>query len=157
MANGITGLPFPKFGADQNPGITPVQMQAAQVRFPTAQRTRRAPAPTTKEKLAGFAPLLLEGLGSLFKGEDPPLLSREEYLESIGADPKNPDQFETARAEAYDLYGPPEEDTGTGWGSLLANMAAASMMDRGAGDYTDTYFALRKAKKNSYAGLKIED
>ena len=151
MANGITGLPFPKFGADQNPGITPVQMQAAQVRFPTAQRTRRAPEPTTKEKLAGFAPLLLEGLGSLFKGEDPPLLSREEYLESIGADPKNPDQFETARAEAYDLYGPPEEDTGTGWGSLLANMAAASMMDRGAGDYTDTYFALRKAKKDQAA------
>ena len=152
MANGITGLPFPQFGGQQSPGITPVQLQPMAPNFPRPRAlNRRAPEPTTKEKLAGFAPLLLEGLGSLFKGEDPPLLSREEYLESIGADPKNPDQFETARAEAYDLYGPPEEDTGTGWGSLLANMAAASMMDRGAGDYTDTYFALRKAKKDQAA------
>jgi len=164
MANGIAGLPFPQFGGQQSPGITPVQLQPMAPNFPRPRSlNRRAPEPTTKEKLAGFAPLLLEGLGSLFKGEDPlpedldedGKVSREEYLESIDADPEAPSKFQLARAEAYDLYGPPEEDTGTGWGSLLANMATASMMDRGAGDYADTYFALRKAKKDQAARKEL--
>ena len=99
MANGITGLPFPQFGGQQSPGITPVQLQPMAPNFPRPRSlNRRAPEPTTKEKLAGFAPLLLEGLGSLFKGEDPlpedldedGKVSREEYLESIGADPEAP-------------------------------------------------------------------
>ena len=51
MANGF--LPFPTFGGEKSPGIMSVKFPTVPVRFPTAQRTRRAPAPTTKENIAG--------------------------------------------------------------------------------------------------------
>jgi len=146
MAKGIGSyLPFPSFGGEKSPGILPVQLQPSPMKFPTPRALqRRALEPTTKEKLAPFAPLLLEGLGSLFK-KTPELMEDAAYLESIGAtDIKDPTKMEQARLDAYKLFGTEAEPEG--WGTKLAHMAAGLSMGRGAGDYAETYFALKKSK-----------
>jgi hypothetical protein len=156
MANGNKGigsyLPFPTFGGEKSPGIMPVQLQPSPMRFPTPRALqRRALEPTTKEKLAPFAPLLVEGLGSLIKGRGPDpmegLTQAEQddaYLTSIGANIEDPTKMERARLDAYKIFGARDEPEG--WGTKLAHMAAGFSMGRGAADYADTYFALRKSK-----------
>ena len=92
MANGIPSLnPFPQFGGKQSPGITPVQLQPAQIRFPTSRFTpqRRPLEPTRKETFAPLAPLLMEGIFSALQ-KQPERLTDEQYLLSIGADPEDP-------------------------------------------------------------------
>ena len=148
MANGNRGigsyLPFPSFGGEKSPGILPVQLQPSPMRFPTPRAIqRRALEPTTKEKLAPFAPLLVEGLGSLF-AKDPEVMDDAAYLKSIDADVADPTKMEQARLDAYKLFGTEAEPEG--WGTKLAHMAAGLSMGRGAGDYADTYFALKKSK-----------
>ena len=66
MANNNRGiaayLPFPTFGGGQKTGgVTPVQLPASQMRFPTSSYSpvRRAPEPTLKETLAPFLPIAL--------------------------------------------------------------------------------------------------
>ena len=74
MANGIPSLnPFPQFGGQQSPGVTPVKLAPAAVRFPTARRPVSAKAPAEVSPFAAIAPFLLQGIGSqLFKGEEKP-------------------------------------------------------------------------------------
>lgn len=152
MANGIPSLnPFPQFGGKQSPGITPVQLQPAQVRFPTPRFTpqRRPLEPTSKEKFAPLAPLLMEGIFSAFRRQ-PEKLTDEQYLQSIGADPSDPSKLEQTQLDAYKLYGPTPQDSGFGINEI-ANIVAASQMGRGAKDYANTYLNLRKAKSASDA------
>ena len=116
MANGLPNLlPFPKFGGEKSPGIIPVQLQPAPIRFPTSRYTpqRRALAPTTKEKFAPLAPFLVGGIMDMIRGEDP-TKTDEEYLKSIGAniieEPTTLEEVKTnkraqARLDAYKLYG----------------------------------------------------
>ena len=156
MANGNRGigsyLPFPSFGGEKSPGILPVQLQPSPMKFPTPRAIqRRALEPTTKEKLAPFAPLLVEGLGSLLVeglgslfAKDPEVMDDAAYLKSIDADVADPTKMEQARLDAYKLFGTEAEPEG--WGTKLAHMATGLSMGRGAGDYADTYFALRKGK-----------
>ena len=140
--------PFPTFsGKDGIAGITPVKLSPTQMRFPTARGpVRRAPEPTTKEKLGGFVPLITEGIRGLIQGR-PEVLSDADYLTSIGADPENPTFNEQTRLDAYKLYGPPKEKNRFGLDEIL-NIGVASQMGRGAKDYGKTYFNLRTAEEN---------
>ena len=147
MANGIPSLnPFPQFGGKQSPGITPVQLQPAQIRFPTSRFTpqRRPLEPTSKETFAPLAPLLMEGIFSALQ-KQPERLTDEQYLLSIGADPEDPTKLQQTQLDAYKLYGPTPQNPGFGI-SDVANIVAASQMGRGAKDYASTYLNLRKAK-----------
>jgi hypothetical protein len=132
-------------------GITTIQMQPAQVRFPTSRFTpqRRPLEPTNKEKFAPLAPLLMEGIFSAFKKE-PERLTNEQYLQSIGADPEDLTKLEQTQLDAYNLYGPRAEPNTFGMDEI-ANIVAAGLSGRGAGDYADTYLNLRKAKGASDA------
>ena len=74
LANGGPPNPFGGPAITGGGGITPIKMQAAQVRFPTARGpVRRAPEPEISEilgPLLGFgANSVLSGLGGLF-GKD---------------------------------------------------------------------------------------
>ena len=145
MANGF--LPFPTFGGEKSPGIMSVKLPTSQVRFPTAQRTRRTPEPTTVEKLAPFAPYLLQGIGQFIKGdEETPILTQEDFITQKGGDPKAPTKSELAQYQAYQIFGPPE-DTSIGFGDLLLNAVAASQMGRGAGDYAKGFIDIKKSER----------
>jgi hypothetical protein len=159
MANGIAGLPFPTFGGEKSPGVMSVKLPTSPVRFPTAQRTRRAPEPTTKEKLAGLAPLLVQGLGGLFGGEDTPRTPEQYAMDELGLTEQqlldgDLNEIQQARLDAYNVYGEvaPKDDFGL---DEIANIAAASMMGRGAGDYVKTYLALKKDAKAKEATKEI--
>jgi hypothetical protein len=139
--------PFPTFGGKNGiAGITPVKLSPTQMRFPTARGpVRRAPEPTTKEKLAPFLPLVTEGIRGLIQGR-PEVLSDSDYLTSIGADPEDPTFKEQTRLDAYKLYGPPKEKNRFGLDEIL-NIGVASQMGRGATNYGKTYFNLRTAEE----------
>ena len=126
-------------------GITTVKMNPAQVRFPTARRQapRRSVEPTTKEKFAPLAPFLVGGIMDMFQGK-PETLTDEQYLQNLGADPKNISDVEQASLDAYKLYGPRAEANTFGLDEI-ANIVASSQMGRGAKDYASTYMAMRKA------------
>jgi hypothetical protein len=146
MANGIPSLnPFPQFGGQQSPGVTPVKLAPAAVRFPTARRQapRRSVEPTTKEKLAPLAPFLVGGIMDMFQGK-PETLTDEQYLQNLGADPENITDVEQASLDAYKLFGPRAEANTFGLDEI-ANIVASSQMGRGAKDYASTYMAMRKA------------
>tara|TARA_R100001082_G_scaffold108709_1_gene84417 strand:- start:4876 stop:6456 length:1581 start_codon:yes stop_codon:yes gene_type:complete len=136
-----------------------VQLPTSPVRFPTAQRTRRTPEPTTKEKLAGLAPLLVQGLGGLFGGEDTPRTPEQYAMDELGLTEQqlldgDLNKFQQARLDAYNVYGEVAPKDDFGWDEI-ANIAAASMMDRGAGDYVTTYLALKKDAKAKEATKEI--
>ena len=157
MANGI--LPFPTFGGEKSPGIMSVKLPTVPVRFPTAQRTRRTPEPTTKEKLAGLAPLLVQGLGGLFGGEDTPRTPEQYAMDQLGLTEQqlldgDLNKFQQAQLDAYRIYGEPAPKDDFGFDEI-ANIAAASMMGRGAGDYVKTYLALKKDAKAKEATKEI--
>ncbi len=146
MANGIPSLnPFPQFGGQQSPGVTPVKLAPAAVRFPTARRQapRRSVEPTTKEKLAPLAPFLVGGIMDMFQGK-PETLTDEQYLQNLGADPENITDVEQASLDAYKLFGPRAEANTFGLDEI-ANIVASTQMGRGAKDYASTYMAMRKA------------
>ena len=109
MANGF--LPFPTFGGQKSPGIMSVKLPTSPVRFPTAQRTRRTPEPTTGEKLASFAPYILQGLGQFMRGdEDPTVLSQEDFIrDRLGGDPEAPTKAQKAAYTGYQIYGDPDD------------------------------------------------
>lgn len=138
--------PFPTFGGKQGiAGIQPIQLPQVRTSFPTARPPlRRAPEPTTKEKVAGLLPLVGRGIAGLFK-KDTPKLSSEEYLKSIGEDPKNPSRLGEAQLAAYTAYGP-QQDVGGFRGMDLVDLIAASQMGRGAPSYVKTAMALRGAE-----------
>lgn len=155
MANGIPSLnPFPQFGGKQSPGITPVQLNPAQIRFPTSRFTpqRRPLEPTSKETFAPLAPLLMEGIFSALQ-KQPERLTDSQYLVSIGADPEDPTKLQQTQLDAYKLYGPTPQNPGFGI-SDVANIVAASQMGRGAKDYASTFLNLRKAKDAQDARTK---
>ena len=80
-------------------GIASIKLNPAQVRFPTSRRPapqRRPLEPTNKEKFAPLAPLLMEGIFSAFQ-KQPEKLTNEQYLQSIGADPTDPNKMEQTR------------------------------------------------------------
>ena len=127
-------------------GITSVKLSPAAIRFPTARRPapqRRPLEPTTKEKFAPLAPFLVGGIMDMFQGK-PETLTDEQYLQNLGADPKNISDVEQASLDAYKLYGPRAE-TNTFGLDEIANIVASSQMGRGAKDYASTYMAMRKA------------
>ena len=127
-------------------GITTIKMNPAQVRFPTARRQapqRRPLEPTTKEKFAPLAPFLVGGIMDMFQGK-PETLTDEQYLQNLGADPKNISDVEQASLDAYKLYGPRAEANTFGLDEI-ANIVAAGLSGRGAKDYASTYMAMRKA------------
>ena len=157
MANGF--LPFPTFGGEKSPGIMSVKLPTSPVRFPTAQRTRRTPEPTTKEKLAGLAPLLVQGLGGLFGGEDTPRTPEQYAMDQLGLTEQqlldgDLNEIQQAQLDAYRIYGEPAPKDDFGFDEI-ANIAAASMMGRGAGDYVKTYLALKKDAKAKEATKEI--
>lgn len=157
-------------------GITTIKMNPAQVRFPTARRQapRRSVEPTTKEKFAPLAPLLMEGIFSAFQ-KQPDKLTDEQYLQSIGAEIiENPTTLEDVKSntraqtqlDAYKLYGSPQGRDTFGMDEI-ANIVAASQMGRGAKDYATTYMNLRNAKekarlttqtnRTNYLGTRLKD
>tara|TARA_R110000803_G_scaffold166897_2_gene230216 strand:+ start:225 stop:1853 length:1629 start_codon:yes stop_codon:yes gene_type:complete len=142
--------PFPTFGGPKDGGgIMDVKLSPSPMRFPTARRPapRRTPEPTTKEKLGGLAPFALEGIMGMFK-DTPELKSREDYLKNTAVDATNPTKLEKAKADAYTLFGEPEEKPGFGLNEIV-NILAASQMGRGAKDYGTSFSAIRKAKETS--------
>jgi len=151
MANGNRGIggfmPFPTFGGPKDAGgITPVKLAPTQMRFPTARGpVRRTPEPETIEKIAPFLPLVTEGVMSLFK-DTPKPQSRDDYLKSIAVDATEPTKLEEARADAYTLFGAPEQRDGFGLNELV-NLAVGSQTGRGAKDFANTYFQIRKGKE----------
>lgn len=159
MANGIAGLPFPTFGGEKSPGVTPVKLQPSQVRFPTPRLSSRTPEPDFKEAIAGLLPFATEGVLGLIRGDGAPLTmdDRQEYIDEnilygdkSGAPLTNVQQ---AKLDAYDIYGPPD-DGSTDWGSIIANLAVGSQMGRGAGNYATTAVALNKARKTKEAATE---
>jgi len=158
MANGIPSLnPFPQFGGQQSPGVTPVKLAPAAVRFPTARRQapRRSVEPTTKEKLAPLAPFLVGGIMDMFQGK-PETLTDEQYLQNLGADPENITDVEQASLDAYKLFGPRAEANTFGLDEI-ANIVASSQMGRGAKDYASTYMAMRKADATKNAQTEQQE
>ena len=153
---GISGfLPFPTFqGGEGTGGITQVKLGATPMRFPTTnyRARRQTPEPTTKETLAPFAPLALEGLFGLFS-DDEEKLSSADYLTSIGGMVEEPttlaevqsNQRQKARLDTYELYGDAQEKDGFGL-SEIANIVLGSQMGRGADEYAQTYFKLKRRR-----------
>lgn len=140
--------PFPTFGGKNGiAGITPVKLAPTQMRFPTARGpVRRAPEPDTLQKVAPLLPFLFDGIGSMFKGKQAEPMNREDYLKSIGADVENPTKLQSARADAYTLFGPQEEKDRFGFDDIF-DIVAASQLGRGAADFTKSTIALNRAKE----------
>ena len=138
--------PFPTFGGKQGiAGIQPIQVPQVRTSFPTARPPlRRAPEPTTKEKIAGLLPFIPRGIAGLFQ-KDQKTMTPSEYYESIGADPENLTREEKALGAAYTAYGP-QRDVGGFRGMDIVDLIAASQMGRGAPDYTRTAISLRGAE-----------
>ena len=139
--------PFPTFGGKQGiVGVQPVQLPQVRTSFPTARPpARRAPEPTTKEKLGGLAPLFLRGAAELFRSKPQPMLTPTKFYESIGADPEDPSRNEQAQLAAYTAYGP-QRDVGGFRGMDLADIVVASQMGRGAPQYVSSALKLRQAE-----------
>ena len=139
--------PFPTFGGKQGiGGIQPIQIPQVRTAFPTARPPlRRAPEPTTKEKLGGIAPLFLRGAAELFKGKSEPLMTAEKFYKSIGEDPKNPSRSGEAQLAAYTAYGP-QREVGGFRGMDIVDLVAASQMGRGAPAYVRSALSLRGAE-----------
>jgi hypothetical protein len=153
LANGGPSNPFGGPAITGGAGITPIKMQAAQVRFPTARGpVRRAPEPTTKEilgPLLGFgANSLLSGLGGLFGKDEPE--TREEILESIGASQAQIEgkeelsEIDRAKLQAYQIYGAPTEKDSFGLDEI-ANLVIASQMGRGGPGFIKGVLDSKKA------------
>ncbi len=140
--------PFPTFGGKNGiAGITPVKLSPTQMRFPTARPpVRRAPEPDTLEKVAPLLPLLFDGIGSMFKGKQAAPMNREDYLKSIGADVEDPTKLQSAKADAYTLFGPQEEKDGFGFDDVF-DIVAASQLGRGASDFAKNTVAMNRAKE----------
>jgi len=160
MANGIAGLPFPTFGGEKSPGVTPVKLQPMAPNFPRPRSiNRRAPEPDIFEKLGGLAPLGIEALINRFGGEDTPRTPEQYAMDQLGLTEQqlkdgDLNKFQQAQLDAYRIYGEPAPKDGFGFDEI-ANIAAASMMDRGAGDYVKTYLALKKDAKAKEATKEI--
>jgi hypothetical protein len=164
MANGNQGigsfLPFPTFGGEKSGGITPVQLSPMRPNFPTPRAiNRRTPEPEFKEKIGGLAPLALQGIGQLFGGDDTPRTPEQYAMDELGLTEqqlKDEDltKLQRAQLEAYSVYGEAAPKDDFGWDEI-ANIAAASMMGRGADDYATTYLALKKAAKAKEATKEI--
>jgi hypothetical protein len=146
MANGIRGLAFPTFGGQKGfGGVTPIQIPQVRTSFPTARGpVRRAPEPTTKEKLAGILPLLVQGGFNFFQNRQPKM-SVSDYVKSIGADPKNLSKEEEAQIQAFTAFGP-EQKVGGLQGSDIFNLVAASQMGRGAPAYVQSALNIRSSE-----------
>ena len=154
LANGGPSNPFGGPAITGGGGITPIKMQAAQVRFPTARGpARRAPEPTTSEilgPLLGFgANSLLSGLGGLF-GKDEKLTD-EEFLENLGGLSEGTDleavldnKQKLAQLQSYQQFGDPTEKDGFGLDEI-ANLALASQMGRGGPGYIKGVLDSKKA------------
>ena len=165
MANGIAGLPFPTFGGEKSPGVTPVKLQPMAPNFPRPRSlNRRAPEGDIFEKLGGLVPLGIEALINRFGGEDTPR-TPEQYAMAppeeggLGLTEQqlldgDLNKFQQARLDAYNVYGEVAPEDDFGWDEI-AHMAAASMMGRGADDYATTYLALKKAAKAKEATKEI--
>ena len=140
--------PFPTFGGKNGiAGITPVKLAPTPMRFPTTRGpVRRAPEPDTLEKVAPLLPLLFDGIGSMFSGKQEAPMNREAYLKSIGADVEDPTKLESARADAYTLFGPQEEKDGFGFDDIF-DIVAASQLGRGASDFAKNTVAINRAKE----------
>jgi len=141
--------PFPTFGGkDGIAGITPVKLAPTQMRFPTASRpaSRKTVEPDTSEQIAPLLPFLFEGVGNLINRKSNTPLNREDYLESIGADPENLTKLEEAKADAYSLYGPETEKDTFGFDDIF-DIVAASQLGRGGDDYAKSVAALNRAKE----------
>tara|TARA_R100001460_G_scaffold401_2_gene1945 strand:- start:227 stop:1810 length:1584 start_codon:yes stop_codon:yes gene_type:complete len=145
MANGIRGLAFPTFGAKQGTGgVTPVQIPQVRTAFPTARGpVRRAPEPTTTEKVAGILPLLLQGGVNFFRGRQPQM-TVPEYIKSIGADPEDLSREEQAQIAAFTAFGP-QQDVGGFKGQDLLSAVVASQMGRGAPEFIRSTLNVRTA------------
>ena len=138
--------PFPTFGGKQGiAGIQPIQVPQVRTAFPqTRGPVRRAPEPTTKEKIAGLVPLVGRGIAGLFKKDKTPM-SMDDYYKSIGADPEDLTKEERALGAAYAAYGP-QQDVGGFRGMDVVDLIAASQMGRGAPAYVKSALALRGAE-----------
>jgi len=139
-------LPFPTFGGKQGiAGVTPINIPQARPSFPTARGpVRRAPEPTTKERIAGILPLIVSGVANRFRNRRQDM-SLDDYLKSIGADPNNLSKEEQAQVAAFTAFGP-QQDVGGLRGSDIFNLVAASQMGRGAPDYVRTALNIRSAE-----------
>lgn len=158
MANGIPSLnPFPQFGGKQSPGVTPVKLAPAAVRFPTARRPVSAKAPAEVNPFAAIAPFLLQGIGSqLFKGEEKPAppptdtdINQTYSLEDIQQELSKGDE---ARYAADQIYGPSRELSGFQKYARMAleNLPALAFTDpRELSAFTSTSNLLNKARTTS--------
>ena len=156
-------LPFPTFGGKQGiASVTPINIPQARPSFPTARGpVRRAPEPTTKERIAGILPLLVSGVANRFRNRRQDM-SLDDYLKSIGADPNDLSKEEQAQVAAFTAFGP-QQDVGGLRGSDIFNLVAASQMGRGAPDYVRSALSIRGAENerrrliNQQRGEVIEE
>ena len=165
MANGrggIRGLAFPTFGGQKSLGVTPIQIPQVRTAFPSARGpVRRAPEPTTTEKVAGILPLLLQGGVNFFRGRQPQM-TVPEYIESIGADPENLTKEDEAQIAAFTAFGP-QQDVGGFKGQDLLTAVIASQMGRGAPEFVRSAINVRSAENerkrliNQQRGEVIEE
>ena len=140
---------FPTFGGPkEGGGIMDVKLSPSQIRFPTARRqpNRETIEPDLTEKLAPLLPFLFEGIGGMFKGNEEAPLNRDDYLTSIGADLKDPSKLESAQADAYSLFGAPEEKDGFGFDDIF-DIVAASQLGKGATSFAKGTVAKNRAKE----------
>ena len=156
MAEGIRTLAFPTFGGEKTGGITPIKMNPAQIRFPTARGpARRAPEPEITEilgPLLGFgADALLGGLGGLFgrseKEKDAEYLSSLENIEDK--------DLRKAQEQAYAVYGRPTEKDGFGLDEI-ANLAIASQMGRGGPGFIKGVLESKKAIETDRLNTQVK-
>jgi hypothetical protein len=147
MANGLGDfLPFqpwqPKGG-----GVTPVQMPASNVSamFPrTSGGGGGRRELTLGQRIAPFAPHLVEGLASLF-GKEEPIKTAEEFYASIRP-PQTPSRPPTDQERArYDMYlqlgEEPQQEEGFDWKEFVPHLVGAAATGEGALDYGKTYAA----------------
>ena len=139
--------PFPTFGGPkEGGGIMNVKLSPTQMRFPTARRpaNRQKVEPDLTEKIAPLLPFLFDGIGGILSSEKP--MDKNQYLTSIGADPKNLNLLEQARGDAFDIYGAETKKDGFGFDDIV-DIVTASQLGRGAPSFAQGTATMNRAKE----------
>ena len=145
MANGLMG--FPQFAPGGKGGLVPtIQMPQTRMSFPTPRGGGGSRQLTSGQRIAPFAPHLVQGLMSL-RDRAPETMDAATYYESIQADPQAPTDVEKAKYEAYQIFGPEPEDKGFDWRELLGHTVAAAATGEGAPSYGQSFSAMKTGER----------
>ena len=151
MANGLMG--FPQFAPGGKGGLIP------QLQLPVSRLGGVTPRGgggggrrelTLGQRIAPFAPHLVEGLASLF-GKEEPIKTAEEFYASIRP-PQTPSRPPTDQERArYDMYlqlgDEPQQEEGFDWKEFVPHLLGAAATGEGALDYGKTYAAMKTGER----------